>query len=100
MTLASLPPIALAQMDVRPGRPDLNLARMLDFIGQARQANAEIIVFSELCVCGYLIGDLWEVDALVETISAVMVNAVGPAASLSVPLVVEAGSGDNWDEAH
>jgi DNA polymerase-1 len=41
-----------------------------------------------------------EVDALVETISAVMVNAVGPAASLSVPLVVEAGSGDNWDEAH
>jgi NAD+ synthase (glutamine-hydrolysing) len=57
-------------MDVRPGRPDLNLARMLDFIGQARQANAEIIVFSELCVCGYLIGDLWEVDALVEDYAA------------------------------
>ncbi|MDA0655858.1 MAG: DNA polymerase I [Proteobacteria bacterium] len=41
-----------------------------------------------------------EVDALIKTISAVMVNAVGPAVSLSVPLEVEAGSGDNWDEAH
>ncbi len=52
-------------MDVRPGRPDLNLNRMLQFIAQARQANAEIIVFSELCLSGYLIGDLWEIDTLV-----------------------------------
>lgn len=66
MALEELPPIALVQMEVRPGRPDLNAARMLEFIQQARQAGAEVVVFSELCLSGYLIGDLWELDALVE----------------------------------
>ena len=41
-----------------------------------------------------------EVDGVIEIISQVMGNAVGPAGSLSVPLDVEAGVGDNWDEAH
>ena len=41
-----------------------------------------------------------EVDGVIEIISQVMENAVGPAVSLSVPLDVEAGVGDNWDEAH
>jgi DNA polymerase-1 len=41
-----------------------------------------------------------EVDGLVETVTEVMVNAAGPAAALAVPLEVEAGSGDNWDQAH
>jgi NAD+ synthase (glutamine-hydrolysing) len=70
MNLSALPPIALVQMEVRPGRPDLNLARMLDFIEQAREAGAEVVVFSELCLSGYLIGDLWEIDALVEDYAA------------------------------
>lgn len=66
LSLDELPPIALVQMDVKPGRPDLNAARMLEFMRQAREASAEIVVFSELCLSGYLIGDLWEIDALVE----------------------------------
>lgn len=70
MTSPILPPIALAQMEVRPGRPDLNAARMLELITQAREAGAEVVVFSELCLSGYLIGDLWEVDALVEDYAA------------------------------
>jgi NAD+ synthase (glutamine-hydrolysing) len=70
MKLSPLPPIALVQMEVRPGRPDLNLARMLGFIEQARDAGAELVVFSELCLSGYLIGDLWEIDALVEDYAA------------------------------
>ena len=41
-----------------------------------------------------------EVDGVIEIISQVMENAVGPAVSLSVPLDVEVGVGDNWDEAH
>ncbi len=64
--LEDLPPIALVQMDVKPGRPDLNAQRMLERIQQARDAGAEIVVFSELCLSGYLIGDLWEIDTLVE----------------------------------
>lgn len=41
-----------------------------------------------------------EVDGVIEIVSQVMGHAVGPAGSLSVPLDVEAGVGDNWDEAH
>lgn len=61
-----LPVIALAQMEVQPGRPDLNAERMKELIAQARQAGAEVVAFPELCLTGYIIGDLWEVDALVE----------------------------------
>ena len=65
-----LPAIALVQMEVKPGRPDLNAERMLAFIAQARAVGAEIVVFSELCISGYILGDLWEMDAYVEDFAA------------------------------
>ncbi|MEW6751683.1 MAG: NAD(+) synthase [Candidatus Latescibacterota bacterium] len=65
MSAQELPLIALAQMEVRPGRPDLNVGRMLELIDQARAQGAEVILFPELCVTGYIVGDLWEIDALV-----------------------------------
>ncbi len=58
----SLPRIVLVQMEVAPGRPDRNVARMLECI--ERHRDAEVVVFSEMCVPGYLIGDAWEIDAL------------------------------------
>ena len=60
-----LPRIALVQMEVRPGRPDLNFERMRTFIASARDAGVEIVAFPELCLPGYLLGDLWEQDAVV-----------------------------------
>ena len=60
-----LPRIGLAQMDVRPGRPDRNIARMLEMIEQARELALELVAFPELCVPGYIVGDAWESDALV-----------------------------------
>ena len=66
----ALPEIALVQMDVKPARPDLNVETMLRYIDNARAAGAELIVFSELCISGYILGDLWEVDALVEDFAA------------------------------
>jgi len=65
-----LPALALVQMEVLPGRPDLNVAKMLDSIATARDQGAEVVVFSELCVSGYILGDLWEVDAVVEDFAA------------------------------
>ena len=70
MTIEDLPQIALAQMEVLPARPDLNVANMQSFIERARVGGAEIIVFSELCISGYILGDLWEVDAVVEDFAA------------------------------
>ena len=41
-----------------------------------------------------------EAPAAIEVISAVMRDAPEPAVALSVPLVVDARAGANWDEAH
>ena len=70
MAFTDLPRIALVQMEVVPGRPDHNVVRMLGFIDDARKADAEVVVFSEMCIPGYLIGDTWELDALVEDFAA------------------------------
>ena len=53
-------------MDVRAGRPDLNVRSMLTFIDRARSAGAAIVAFPEMCIPGYILGDAWEIDALVE----------------------------------
>jgi len=55
--------IALAQMEVLPGRPDRNATTICKQIEAARQAGARIIVFPEMAVPGYLIGDRWEQSA-------------------------------------
>lgn len=55
--------IALGQMEVIPGRPDLNTKIMLSMIEQARQENANVIVFPEMAIPGYLLGDTWEQSA-------------------------------------
>ena len=70
MPRSGLPTIALAQMEVKPGLPDRNAARMVELIGAAREGGAEIVVFSELCISGYIIGDLWELDTLVQDFAA------------------------------
>ena len=65
-TLNPLPKIALVQMDVKPGRPDLNVTHMIQSLGRVREEGGELAVFSELCISGYILGDLWEVDAYAE----------------------------------
>lgn len=52
--------IALAQMEVVPGRPDLNAAKMLQFIREAKEADADLVLFPEMAIPGYLLGDTWE----------------------------------------
>jgi NAD+ synthase (glutamine-hydrolysing) len=56
--------IAMAQMEVIPGRPDLNLETMLRMIEEAKKQKVDLIGFSELCVSGYLISDRWNVDSI------------------------------------
>lgn len=52
--------IALAQMEVIPGRPDLNTQTILSLTDQAKQQQADIIIFPEMSIPGYLLGDTWE----------------------------------------
>ncbi len=62
--------IALGQMEVRPGRPSENLETMLAMVDQAKGAGAELIVFPEMALPGYLLGDGWEQRAFLEDCQA------------------------------
>lgn len=45
--------IALAQIDVYRGQPEVNLARVRDFAAQAREAGADLLLLPELWLHGY-----------------------------------------------
>ncbi len=51
--------IAIAQIKVRAGRPDLNYKTMLDYCGRAHAAGAELVVFPELAISGSFLGQAW-----------------------------------------
>ena len=58
--------IALAQMEVLPGHPDKNTEKMLALIAQAKKAAVNLIIFPEMAVPGYLLGDTWEQTSFLE----------------------------------
>lgn len=62
--------IALGQMEVIPGRPDLNTATILSMIEQARREQAQLVIFPEMSVPGYLLGDTWEQQAFLRDCEA------------------------------
>jgi len=60
--------VSLNQMPVVPGRPDLNAQYIIKSIGEAARDKVDILVFPEMCVPGYVIGDLFEDDCFVKEI--------------------------------
>ncbi len=62
--------IALAQMRVVPGRPDRNAETMLRCIAEARAQNADLVIFPEMAIPGYLLGDTWEQTTFLEECEA------------------------------
>jgi NAD+ synthase (glutamine-hydrolysing) len=51
--------LALAQIDVVANRPEKNVERMLEMVARAKRASVDLVVFPEMCVGGYLLGDRW-----------------------------------------
>lgn len=60
--------IALCQMKVIPGRPDLNAAYIIEEIEEAENRGIDIIVFPEMCITGYIVGDIFEDDFFIEDV--------------------------------
>src|ERR1700694_4893917 len=58
--------IALAQFNPTVGDFAGNSARILSLAAQAKQRGADLAVFSELCLCGYLPQDLLERPAFID----------------------------------
>ena len=58
--------ISVAQLDIIAGHPDINVSKILNEIKIAKENNVDVIVFSEMAVPGYLIGDEWENTAFIK----------------------------------
>lgn len=52
--------IALAQLEIHAGDPRYNTAAMKKQIAQAKKAGCDLIIFPELSIPGYFIGDVWD----------------------------------------
>jgi NAD+ synthase (glutamine-hydrolysing) len=53
--------VGMAQMEVCPGEPARNAAAMLDMLAAAREeGDIDLLAFPEMCLPGYLLGDMWE----------------------------------------
>jgi NAD+ synthase (glutamine-hydrolysing) len=50
--------LALAQINSVVGDIDGNAARVVEWLGRAREGNADLVLFPELCVTGYPAEDL------------------------------------------
>ena len=62
--------IVVCQMEVIPGNPEANLARILRGIDEAWAAGASLALFPEMALPGYLLGDEWENDAFLRDLAA------------------------------
>src|SRR5207237_7985554 len=60
MTAHSLKPytVAIAQISVKLGDLEANLAKHLDYVEQAKDAGASLLVFPELSLTGYYLQDI------------------------------------------
>ena len=52
--------IAFGQIQVHPGEPAINFQSMMHAIDYAKAVSTDILIFPELCLSGYLVGDLWD----------------------------------------
>lgn len=62
--------IALAQQNYHIGNFEHNTNKIIEGIHWARKAGADLVVFSELCVCGYAPRDFLEFDDFIDRCTA------------------------------
>ena len=77
--------IALAQFNPTVGDFEGNSSRILNLAEKARQRGADLAVFSELCLCGYLPQDLLERPAFIDRNHSALKEL---ASNLPLPAVV------------
>jgi NAD+ synthase (glutamine-hydrolysing) len=58
--------VAVVQMEVVAGRPDKNFEKIVGQIKKAKENGNKIVIFPEMAVAGYLIGDEWENESLIK----------------------------------
>ncbi len=76
--------VAVAQIEVAPGRPDKNIARILEKIGEAGKGKDDMVIFPEMAVAGYFLGDEWENEAFVNDVYGYNEDIIGASKGITV----------------
>ena len=58
--------IICGQLEIIPGRPDVNYEKIMQAITAARAQGADILLLPEMALPGYLIGDVWEQQSFLD----------------------------------
>ena len=81
--------IALAQLNYHIGNFEANTDQIIRNIAKAKEQGAELVVFSELAVCGYYPNDLLErrefIDHCIDAVNSIAVHCQGIAALVGAP---------------
>ncbi|MBS1669703.1 MAG: NAD+ synthase [Bacteroidetes bacterium] len=89
--------IALAQQNYHIGNFEANTQKMIDAIEKAKKQNADLIVFSELSICGYPPRDFLEFEDFIikcyETVDRIKQHADTIGVIVGCPVRNEAGKG-------
>lgn len=83
--------IAIAQLDYHTGNFEYNTEKIIAHIKAAREEGADLVVFSELCVCGYPPRDFLEFTDFIEqckdSVLRIAEHCNGIAAIVGAPMV-------------
>lgn len=89
--------IALAQLNFHIGNFEENCAKIINHINRAKEEGAELVVFSELSICGYYPQDLLEkrefIQKAIDSINNVATHCNGIAAIVGGPAINSANKG-------
>ncbi len=82
--------LALAQYNYHIGNFEFNTRKIIVGIQQAKQENADLVVFAEFSVCGYPSGDFLEfdhyIDKCIEAVNQIATHCKGIAAIVGAPV--------------
>ncbi|MDB5112668.1 MAG: synthase [Mucilaginibacter sp.] len=82
--------IALAQLNYHVGNFESNTAKIINHIKMARNNGADLVVFSELCVCGYPARDFLEFNEFISqcegAAKAIAAACTGIACIIGIPI--------------
>jgi NAD+ synthase (glutamine-hydrolysing) len=79
--------IALAQINPTVGDFDGNIARIVDFTRRAAVGGAELVVFSELVICGYPPADFLEKPSFIARAGQAVEEVAAATASLPISII-------------
>ncbi len=78
---------AAASPVIALGRPDINAARQISEAEKCHEQNVGVVVFPELSLSGYTLGDLFQQHAMLEACKAALIKIIDESARLT-PLII------------